>query len=256
MPSAGGFVKGAAGGAGIGEIFGGVGAAVGAGVGGLLSLFDPSEEEIATKRKNELLKAIAQMRYQAILHGAETIGKQTTANAAAERQAAAARALSLGHSADAESFILPAVSRVNTAGSEALSRYNLGVESNFDNAEIAAQANYADRPIQPGISDYLAEIGGSALAFKQNLDYINTLAGPPQISPSQPDLLPTPSSPVGSPPPLDQLLGAQKPMPAYNIPGLPVLPPTQLNPDNLSERYLGGARDRLSAFSSVYGRKF
>jgi len=164
-----GGLGGAATGASIGSLFPGPGTAIGAVVGGLAGFLagrsGRSPEEERQERRRQLLAQINEARRRAI----SDITRQTIAEMASARQAAARRALSLGRETDAESFILPAESRIAETGTEALR----ATQRLYDQELIGAEREFAGRPIEPGIGDYLAEIGSSALAFKQDQDLLN-----------------------------------------------------------------------------------
>lgn len=170
MPDLGRFLGGAAGGAEIGAIGGPVGAAVGGVAGAILSLFGKSDEQIEAQHKNELLKRIAEIRAQAIRTGLGQLSDVTTRQAANVRQAAAQRAASLGRTGEAESFIAPGEQATMAQGSAAARQYMTDINREYGGAELRAEQDYAGRPIQPNISDYLQTIGQSAMAYKQNQD--------------------------------------------------------------------------------------
>jgi len=69
-----------------------------------------------------------------------------------------------------------------TAGAEARKDYELAgsrmmadLARSFDQAEITGELDYANRPIEPNLTDYLQEIGGAALQYKLGTDYLNSL---------------------------------------------------------------------------------
>jgi len=177
---AGGALGGAETGASIGSIIPGIGTAIGAGIGAVVGaipgLFGESEEEIQAKRKNELLKQIAAIRAQAIRTGITQLADVTTRQAANVRQAAAQRAASLGRTGQAESFIAPGEQATMAGGSAAAREYMTDVNKRFAPYEVGAEEQYANRPIQPNISDYLQRIGATAMRYKQNEDWLRELS--------------------------------------------------------------------------------
>ena len=178
---AGGALGGAETGASIGSIIPGIGTAIGAGIGAVVGaipgLFGESEEEIRAKRKNELLKQIAAIRAQAIRTGITQLADVTTRQAANVRQAAAQRAASLGRTGQAESFIAPGEQATMAGGSAAAREYMTDVNKRFAPYEVGAEEQYANRPIQPNISDYLQRIGATAMRYKQNEDWLKAISG-------------------------------------------------------------------------------
>ena len=178
---AGGALGGAETGASIGSIIPGIGTAIGAGIGAVVGaipgLFGESEEEIQAKRKNELLKQIAAIRAQAIRTGITQLADVTTRQAANVRQAAAQRAASLGRTGQAESFIAPGEQATMAGGSAAAREYMTDVNKRFAPYEVGAEEQYANRPIQPNISDYLQRIGATAMRYKQNEDWLKAISG-------------------------------------------------------------------------------
>jgi hypothetical protein len=171
--------SGAAQGAMIGSVIPGLGTVAGAAIGGgvqlLSSLFSRDPEEERRSRYAAYLEKVRELRTRA-LEDLETgtttslrrIGTQTVGLAGQDRAAAARRAIALGRSADAESFILPSQQKIYEQGSlatqnllEGAERRRSDINQRYLNAELDAEAGFQDRPIEPTLSDTLAEIGGA-----------------------------------------------------------------------------------------------
>ena len=130
----------------------------------LTGFFESNPEDERRKRKAEYLKRLAEIKKKQITQGTEIIGKQTAGITAQSRQAAARRAASLGVEAgDVESFVLPAESQATVQGSRALQQFLSGTEREFSQAELEAEAGFADRPIEPNLTDTLLDLGSTAL---------------------------------------------------------------------------------------------
>jgi outer membrane murein-binding lipoprotein Lpp len=174
MPYVAGGLQGGIGGAELGFTVGGpVGAAIGGGLGFLSGLFSQSPEDQMAERKRELLAAILDARRNAMREVAqETAGQMASARAAASR-----RALSMGRQSEAESFILPAEQQVSARGFDTSRQ----IGRQFDQATLQAETDYAGRPIQPGVGDWLMELGGAALEYKQGQDYLETIRNAYQL---------------------------------------------------------------------------
>lgn len=168
-------IKGIAGGAGSGSLLGVPGAIVGGLVGGVLGLAGKSDEEIMAQRKKDLEARINKITDERIARGTADINKQTTGNLAMSNEAAARRAMSLGHTADAESFVLPGQSQVTNQGSQAMRQFLTSAENGRSDALLSAEAGFSNRPIEPNVSDFLLPIGLEAFKFKQNNDYLDTM---------------------------------------------------------------------------------
>lgn len=168
------------------------------GAGLIGKLFSKSPEDERQERRAELRRRINELRKstlaehtKAIQAGVERINAATQAQAVSSRQAARRRATALGFSGEAESFILPAEGQVLERGSEARRGYETtareigaGLNQQFDQAELGAELDFAGRPIEPGLTDYLLEIGGAGFQFGQaqrqadlQEEYFNELAG-------------------------------------------------------------------------------
>jgi len=61
-------------------------------------------------------------------------------------------------------------------GSAAAREYMTDVNKRFAPYEVGAEMQYANRPIQPNISDYLQRIGATAMRYKQNEDWLRELS--------------------------------------------------------------------------------
>lgn len=177
MPEFGNFLSGAAGGAGVGMMFGGIGAPVGALVGGLASLFGSSAEEKRKARLEDQMKFINGLRSASLSRGFTEIGKDVQRNISSARQAATRRAMALGRGGDAETLIAPAEGRALESGGRAITDFMLGTQKQFDSAALSAQSEFAGSPIEPSTGEYLLTVGKGVAQYAQNQDYIKALRG-------------------------------------------------------------------------------
>lgn len=166
-----GTVGGASTGAGLGSFFGPPGTAIGAGIGagvGLISgLFSQSDEEIRKQRYDDMVKRLNELRSR----GAERINKFRSSGISRMEQGAARRALAMGQSGESDSLALPGVSQIETQASDSMSRYMDAIDAQ----KIAAEQDFANRPIEPNVSDYLMELGNTGLSYMQNQEYIKNM---------------------------------------------------------------------------------
>lgn len=177
MPQLVNYLRGAGAGAAIGSaISPGIGTAIGAGLGLVASFFDKDydPEEERRRRRTELLAEIAKARTARLERGVKEIGQNTAglmANVAAD---ARRRAAAEGRS-DVEALILPGQSNVAEAGSNALRGFQTDTQNYFDQAQLEVEQGWAGRPIQPGITDYLEELGVAALQYKSAQDRVSAM---------------------------------------------------------------------------------
>lgn len=149
-----------------GALIGGVpGALIGGGIGFLSSYFSKDPEQERQERMRRYLESIRRLRGEAITRFTSELGGQEQRLLAEGQQGAGRRATALGRSADAESFLLPVRGQILRETSAARERGLRQIEDDYGRAELSAEEGFADRPIQPSVSDYLMEIGGQALNF-------------------------------------------------------------------------------------------
>lgn len=191
-----GAASGASTGAAIGSVFGpGPGTAIGAAVGGvagaLAGAFTPSEEEVRQKRINALLARYNQMKAdelkaldEATTRGAQRISQQSSGQKSSARAGIARRAASAGRGGDNEAYILSAENNINSIASSAM-RDLVGaaedkrstIESGWNKAIADVRFQEASAPQGPDAVDVLESIGGPALTYLQNQEYLKTLTG-------------------------------------------------------------------------------
>lgn len=150
------------------------GAIAGGAVGFVSSLFDKDPEEERRRRRAELLAEIAKARTARLERGTREINQGTTGAMSNAAAAAAKRAASLGRS-DVEAFLLPGQSAIAEAGSNALRGFQTETENYFDQAQLEAEFGFAGRPIEPGITDYLEELGVAGLQYKSAQDRVSAM---------------------------------------------------------------------------------
>lgn len=86
---------------------------------------------------------------------------RTAGQTAEARQAAMQRATAAGRGGDAEAYILPAEQGAISAGNRAIEP----TLAAYRQAEIGAEQDFANRPIQPSGWDFLGEVGDAASKF-------------------------------------------------------------------------------------------
>lgn len=141
-------------------------AAIGLGIQGaglLAKLFGKSDEEIRQERIAKLRGQITAAKAKTLAEGSRLINEQTVRNQSLARQGGAARAIAMGRGNQAEDFAVPGEQRALTAGSESLRGFTADTNRAYDNQLLAAESEFAQRPISPDVGDYLIE-GGDVLA--------------------------------------------------------------------------------------------
>ena len=96
----------------------------------------------------------------------QSSGLLQQATAGATRRAAAS-----GRAGDTEAYVLPAQTRAIQAGTAAVER----AQAPYNAAEIQAGGEFADRPIEPGVFDYLTELGGVSAQYGQDREYLEAM---------------------------------------------------------------------------------
>jgi hypothetical protein len=187
MPDASYILGNTAKGAAMGSAFGLPGTIIGGVIGGLSSLFGNSPEEERAARKKELLAQIAAYRQASLARaqqlktgGIKDISKETATQLAMSQSDIARRMAASGRVGDTEGMLLPVTSKINEQGGNrlesAIKSYDTGINdinTQFDNAALSAESDYAARPIEPTLADQLMGIGSQYLTYKQNQDYID-----------------------------------------------------------------------------------
>jgi hypothetical protein len=183
---------------------GGLSAPVGFVLGAASGLFSKSPAEERQARYEQYKKERAGVRStiasgfdDSLKKGSEQIGRQTAGLTSRFKNAAASRASAMGRTNDTEAFQVPVVGQVANAGSNAMSDlgYNIGEQKNralmnFDNQTLSADADYADRPIEPNASDFVQELSPLVTQYAQNQQLNNGLTpktnpnGTPSITPT------------------------------------------------------------------------
>jgi len=189
MPNLQGGISGAAGGAGVGSLFGPVGAGVGAGVGFLAGLFgSKSAEQESQERADQVRQYLARLRLEnrqaklkVLKEGTERLGKFGGTQIALARGSAAERSAALGRYGDAEPAVLAAEQQASTQANRLLGDFQATTEREFENRDLALsmqglgiEQDFANRPMQPGVGDYLLGIGKEAFTFSQNQEMMKT----------------------------------------------------------------------------------
>lgn len=165
--------RGAAQGAAIGSVVPGIGTAIGAGVGAVVgtisSLFGDSEEEQREERIRELVAAYEEAKQK----NRDRIFSLNRGRIADARQAGARKAASLGITGDVDqAFTAPTQQNI-------LSEENRDLAVNdqfFDNRIANARADYAERPLEPSISDALLSVGDVAANYVQQAQLVDQQA--------------------------------------------------------------------------------
>ena len=189
------LASGASTGAAIGSIIPGVGTAIGAGVGaligGLSGALSESPEEQRKKRFDEFKKRLneqrvklGEQRQKALTEGSAKIGQLTSGLTKRFRSSAGKRAAALGRTSDVEAFELPVVEKVASAGSGAMSDFQLATNRQYDQYSQqldqygldAEQQFLLGGELDPSAVDYLGEIAPQALQYMQNQEYMDLLS--------------------------------------------------------------------------------
>jgi hypothetical protein len=178
-------LSGAAKGAAIGSVVPVIGTALGAAIGGLTGLFGSGEspEKQRQRRKRELLAQLAENRRKAIEDGTRLLTTRQRGVIEGERQAGARRALAMGHATDAEDIIQPTVQRIAAEGSRNLESFVTQTNANFDQQIAQIEADFAERPMQPSLSDTLMSLGADltdSLMDQQFMDIQRARYGLPE----------------------------------------------------------------------------
>lgn len=167
MASARNLVKYGAQGAGVGFSIGGpIGGAIGGVIGGIAGLFGGGDDEAERrKRFNTFLAQLAASRRNRSIEVArQTSGMIQQATAGAGRRARAS-------GGDAEDAILGAQQNAARIGSSAMDE----ALRPYEEMKMNAQADFADRPIEPNALDYISEGAGAFAQVFQNDRYIKAL---------------------------------------------------------------------------------
>ena len=175
MSDFGGFISGAAGGAMAGTSLGPVGMGVGAGIGGLLSLFGDSAEQSRQKNYKDYLNELQGIETSTINRGFTEIGGGIQRSMAAARQAATRRFAAMGRTGNIEGMIAPIEARAQQAGGDALVNWYNQTLGQFDRARAGAALEFAQRPIEPSVGQYVMTAGQGIGNILRNVDYINAL---------------------------------------------------------------------------------
>ena len=177
-------LSGAASGAAIGSVFGPVGTVVGAIGGGLYGALSESPEEQRQKRFDEYKKKLNEQRQKTLAEGSAKIGQLTSGLTKRFRSSAGKRAAALGRTSDVEAFELPVVEKVASAGSGAMSDFQLATNRQYDQYSQqldqygldAEQQFLLGGELDPSAVDYLGEIAPQALQYMQNQEYMDLLS--------------------------------------------------------------------------------
>lgn len=155
--------------------------AVSTGAGLLGKIFGRSPEDERRKRKEELSKALlrAQANVRRLEREAlEDVRLLTGGLVSRASQSAARRASALGQVGDVESFVLPASEQASRLGLEqnrvARELFNRA-QLSLQEQEVGIERDFANRPIEPSIADYLLTAGGQGISYGLESDYINAL---------------------------------------------------------------------------------
>lgn len=148
-------------------------------------LFSKSDEEIMQERYEAYKRSVLEQKAKAITEGTQKIGKLTSGLSARFRSGAGRRAAAMGRTNEVESFELPVVSQVASEGNKALGNFITDTNQLYDNALLDAERDFQfNRPVQPGIVDYLAEAAPAAIGLMQNQQYLDIIGNGGQAPPT------------------------------------------------------------------------
>jgi hypothetical protein len=158
--------------------------------GGITKLFGgKTDEQQREERRRRYVDAVRQTRAQTLARqnelfaqGVKSVRETITAATEGSRQAAARRAKAMGHGTDVEAFVNPSEQAMMGKGAEALKGYQLAGQRELENTaeyysnlELGAERDFAERPIDPGITDFAGELGAGLVQYDQNRQLIDAL---------------------------------------------------------------------------------
>lgn len=190
---------------------------VGLGVGFLGKLFGSDPQEEYEKRKRAAIEGLKQAKTKAINRITHIISGNTASNIAQVSQGGSERAAAMGRPDAADALIQPQVSKVATAGADALGRATADINNQYDQNIANLEVAGLNAPVSPNAGDYLAELGGGVSRFgamQSYLDAVSPQTTPTAVPTEQTGLTPMPEQ-VGTPTPESSGM-----VPAYQEPTL------------------------------------
>jgi hypothetical protein len=158
--------------------------------GGITKLFGgKTDEQQREERRARYVKAVQDSKMATLAkqnalfsEGVKQL-RQTVAGATAgSAQRAAFRAKAMGKSSDVESFVLPGESAALETGSQALKGYQLAGQREleqtaqyYDSLALQGEHEFANRPIDPGLTDYAGELGSMLTQYDQTQQIIGAM---------------------------------------------------------------------------------
>jgi hypothetical protein len=164
-----------------------VGAAIGGGVGLIAGLRDSSDpEKERRKRVEEVRNYLAYLRdenkrqkQQALLDSATRLGKFGGGMVSQARGTAAERMAALGRTSDAEPAIASATQQAATEANRLIGESAFNLSRQYDDRDLVlameglnVERDFADRPIQPGVGDFLLGVGEPLFQYGVNRELL------------------------------------------------------------------------------------
>jgi len=156
-------------------------------IGGLSSIFEKSDEEIANERKAAQIAALLRMKESSLQRLSDETGKNigrvnqfTTGSIQRANADTGRRAAGSGRSADEADF-LASQGQITSQGSNAIQHVTDASESErrrledyYAQQELGINSDIANAPIQPNFTDVLESIAPAALSYGMNNRYLDT----------------------------------------------------------------------------------
>ena len=137
-----------------GSTFGPVGTAIGGGIGLLSGLFSSDPADLAKQWWETFKKSLQDMKANTLATGTSFINSQTAANKADATIRGKRNAIASGRDYQSQSFILPGTGQAETTGANALDKFTLDTNQQFNNAEIQANLGEMNLPLPTQPSEY------------------------------------------------------------------------------------------------------
>ena len=136
------------------------------------------------KQFDDFIRALTELEAKTRRESTQALMQAVSGQAESEGQGAARRALALGRGGQTESFVLPARGQVLARGSETLRDLLLNISNQFAGRRAAAEQEFAGRPIEPGIFDYLSQGVGAGANLYQTQEFLDSLKPKAVVDPN------------------------------------------------------------------------
>ena len=160
----------------------GIGTAIGGGIGLLSGLFSSDPADLAKQRWETFKKSLQDMKANTLATGTSFINSQTAANKADATIRGKRNAIASGRDYQSQSFILPGTGQAETTGANALDKFTLDTNQQFNNAEIQANLGEMNLPLPTQPSEYfdvaanaVGQYGANKKKYKMLEDALNSM---------------------------------------------------------------------------------